>query len=202
MPIDPWSVPQMIVCGECRDVVGRFRPLSGGSPLVQRGTCPVHRAPPDEPRWPRFDYNRQFELCRCCATVVLRSGSRWSVWFCEECEDQVGLLNARSGRCVVPIGRHSVHAGWLLPAERLRDAVVVESFLTAINGVSDARALLARWQREAVGRNLVAIRRASRDLVPVTEYVDGVRRVVDPTDRFRDMCAWLQECAAAARPGG
>ena len=84
----------------------------------------------DEPTWPRYDFNEHLHLCECCRLVPLRSGSRWSVWFCDECKARVRDLNHTLGRYVIPIGRHSLMggigiAGAELAHARHGDAVVL-----------------------------------------------------------------------------
>jgi hypothetical protein len=193
----PERIRAMMVCRACEDVVGWFYRLdgmlAGQHQLLQRGRCARHPPLAGAPRWPRFDFNRGVDLCYCCAIEPLATGSKWSVWFCEPCKQQVGLLNARHGRCIVPIGRHSVHRGHLLRAEDLDDAIVVESFVGAFESGSVAIRTLADWQRVAVVRNLDALGDDDRLEVPALEYWREVAAAVDRMDRFREMCAYLDE---------
>lgn len=195
MIIDPKHVPHMQVCRDCRDVVGPFSRLNPRRDdprlLVQRGSCPRHRSSEREPTWPRFDFNRQVDLCYCCGRVPLRTGSRWSVWFCNPCKEQVGLLNGRHGRCIVPIGRHSVHWGHLLSVEKLDDTLAVEGFLASVSIQSRVTQILNDWSHEVVARNLTAIEAGDRPSVPIVDYWRAVRLQVDPVDRFRQMCSYL-----------
>jgi hypothetical protein len=167
MSINPESYAGMVVCGDCGDVVGPFEhadravrledecfDLGPRSTYVQRGRCPTHTSEGNESRWPRFDYNRLVELCNCCGAVPLRSGSKWSVWFCDACKQQVQLLNGRHGRCVVPIGRHSVHAGWLLTGDQIENPLEVEAFVSSMSAISDGMCALHDWRRIVVRRNL------------------------------------------------
>lgn len=61
--------------------------------------------------WPGSDFNEHLHLCECCSMVPLLSGSKWSVWFCDDCKPRVVALNGSVGHCVVPIGRHSLMNG-------------------------------------------------------------------------------------------
>lgn len=197
MIIDPSRIPDMQVCRACRDVVGPFRPLGGrsrdGSRLTQRGTCRHHRPPEREAGWPRFDFNRQVDLCYCCGAVPLQTGSRWSVWFCDPCKEQVGLLNGRHGRCIVPLGRHSVHWGHLLRADQLHDTLAVERFLELTGIQGRVTAIVRDWSHEVVARNLSTIDMDDRPQVPVGAYCREARLRVEPMDRFREMCVYLDE---------
>ncbi|HVA10428.1 MAG TPA: hypothetical protein VNG12_27250, partial [Acidimicrobiales bacterium] len=92
------------VCGSCHQVRGTA--LAG---FHQRCACePV--PDPDEPRFGQ-DFLMAAELCRCCGLVLLPSGSRWSVWFCPPCTRLARSFNEQLGRCVIPIGRHSLMNG-------------------------------------------------------------------------------------------
>lgn len=194
MIIHPSTIRTMEVCPDCRDVVGLFHrqdgPVAHG-PLVQRGTCPLHKPRAFDPRWSGFDFNRHVDLCRCCGRIPLRSGSRWSVWFCLDCKEQVGLLNGRHGRCIVPIGRHSVHYGYTLRADELDDPVAVEAFLSTTKAMGAVIGAVSDWYHEAVGRNLEAVEPGIVEPMPVEEYCREVALSVGPRDRFREMCAYL-----------
>ncbi|MFC1660795.1 hypothetical protein ACFL3S_04905 [Gemmatimonadota bacterium] len=87
------------------------------------------------------------ELCYCCGQVLLRSGSRWSVWFCKECKEQVGLLHGRLGRYVIPIGRYSLHAGFRLgakPGEPEFD-LAVELYVDKLQNLFQAMDVVWEW---------------------------------------------------------
>ena len=75
-----------------------------------------------ESRWPRHDYNEHLHLCECCGMEPLRSGSKWSVWFCNECKALVDELNSRARFSAIPIGRHSLMNGVGLSGARLQAA--------------------------------------------------------------------------------
>jgi len=89
--------------------------------------------------WPRtgahFDFNCYLELCRCCCVEPIRSGSRWSLFFCEECKARVFALNRALGRWVVPIGRHSAMHGILVRGDEAVDPQVAERFVGAARGL-------------------------------------------------------------------
>lgn len=195
MVMYPSLIRTMEVCPDCKDVVGLFHPLNGPGPnrgpLVQRGTCPLHKPGHFNPKWTGFDFNRYVDLCRCCARVPLASGSKWSVWFCVECKRRVGLLNGRHGRCIVPIGRHSVHYGYPLGVHEVGDAVSCQAFIDASKAMGVAIRVLTDWYHEAVRRNLDAVAPGDPDPMPIWMYCPEVARKVDPMERFREMCAYL-----------
>jgi hypothetical protein len=105
-----------VLCGTCHELYEDAPQPGFATP--QR--CKCRRT--DEPKWPRYDFNEHLHLCECCRLVGLRSGSRWSVWFCEECKTRVMNLNRLAGRCLIPIGRHSLMAGVGLDGSELARA--------------------------------------------------------------------------------
>ena len=62
------------------------------------------------------------------------------MWFCAECLERVGDLNAHLGRYVIPIGRHSMMGGIGVPGKALADAneeqfrMIVEALHTGALG--------------------------------------------------------------------
>jgi hypothetical protein len=96
------SYPGMMICRKCGITydteLKRF---------PQR--CECDRG--DEKKWSHGDYNEYQRLCMCCMSEVLRSGSKWSVWFCGVCKARIITLNKAAGTCVIPIGRHSLMNG-------------------------------------------------------------------------------------------
>ena len=56
-----------------------------------------------EPTWKGYEFNEWIRLCDCCLAVPMRSGSRWSPFFCERCRPEI--IAADQG---IPIGRHSM----------------------------------------------------------------------------------------------
>ena len=91
------------ICDTCQQLLGTE--LQHGYSTPQRCRCDL---PKDETVWDGFDYNEHLHLCRCCRGRALRSGSRWSVWFCEPCVKRVRRFNNACGRVVIPVGRHSL----------------------------------------------------------------------------------------------
>lgn len=187
------EIAGMEVCGDCGDIVGS---LPRHHDRTQHGTCSRHRGRKDQPRWPGRDFNQHAELCRCCGAVPLQTGSRWSVWFCGPCKNQVLALGRRHGRCIIPIGRHSLHAGLALNGRST--PVDVHIFAESWGAISEVISLTAEWQRIAVRMNLEAIGCAPDAVVAVERYVEGASGV-DRSARFAEMCAYLQKKAVEAR---
>jgi hypothetical protein len=116
------QLARFLVCADC----GELRERSKGELPALRQLCSCEerelRATGARPipRWPGYDFNVKAELCRLCASEVLWSGHRYCVWFCGPCRDAVREANERLGGYVIPVGRHSVHAGVLVNPRRPR----------------------------------------------------------------------------------
>jgi len=184
------------VCEPCGSVVGPF--TRDGVPYTQRGSCPAHAAPAGEPKWPRYDFNEHAALCRCCGRGPIESGSRYSVWFCPDCKEQVGLLHGRHGRCIIPIGPHSFHWGFMLKGSEVDDPIAVEIFLSAVKAVGSVRDLLDEWRHPVVRRNLREIGVDEGGTISLARYTELVQERIDPDERFRGLCAFLEEAGRQA----
>jgi hypothetical protein len=93
------------ICATCFHLFETNRPDG----LNQRCRC----APDRGPRWPGSDFNERASLCRCCGFEVMRSGSRWSEFFCRECGLFAMGLSVSARQIVFPIGRHSLMHTWM-----------------------------------------------------------------------------------------
>jgi hypothetical protein len=109
---------------------------------VERQLCGCRRLALDEAVWPRFDFNERLHLCECCF-VPLGSGSKYSVWFCQGCRDAVVAFNRSVGSSVIPIGRHTFHAGIGMPSERIEG--IGQDEPGAVRAVDEFRTTLRGW---------------------------------------------------------
>lgn len=177
----------MRVCRIC----GR---LAGGGPDSVVGVSRAQRCdcrPRGEQTWPGYDFNLAVELCRCCGQVALRSGSRWSVWFCRGCLGLARELNHVLGRYAIPVGRHSLHGGIALAGETSKLDVAL--FAARWSNASVASGAVDRWAG-TVARRILGERWAGGDDVPLPEYLVAC----DPSEaekrrRFDEMLRFFGE---------
>jgi hypothetical protein len=170
--IDGYIIDRFVVCGTCgrlRGPWGRYR-----FELEFEQRCACHTGEPDE-RWPGFDHNTVAELCRCCGLEVVKSGSKWSVWFCRDCLERVKDLNGRAGYCVVPIGRHSLMNGVFYKPEGGINPVGLSAFGDQLRSFFGAVTATELWCRDVVRANLAAINLGDALSVPVVRYCRRVR---------------------------
>ena len=171
------------ICPTCRKLRGRTRLPGKPRDRVQECACERRRRPRGEvhPDWRGFDVPMAVELCRCCGRVPLRSGSRWSVWLCEDCKPRALALNHRSGGTVVPIGRHSMmHGIGLSGSVKDDDADAIEGFCFAANGLFRAIRHLDEWARLRVAFNVERLGFEEDVPVRLVEYLARVGNSNDP----------------------
>ena len=189
---------RLILCTACGHLRGPWRrPGRGADVLVQRCLCERDAGEESQPRWPGYDHNTVAELCRCCALTLVRSGSKWSVWFCGDCLSRVRALNQRAGRCVVPIGRHSLLNGIGLRAEPGRDDPdALAAYADQLDAFFAAAADTDGWRRQVIAENLDAVGLAFARAVPVRIYLERARQAGLSKD-----AAFARLLDAAADPG-
>jgi hypothetical protein len=142
---------RMSVCGECGDLSGPFEDVACAVERVQRCGCRGGRGRKGEPLWPRYDFKRVVELCRCCAGSLVASGSRWSSFFCDGCRSDVVAWN-RAGTSWIPVGRHSLAngIGYSVRSEEAGEvqgeSIEAARFARRLNELGARIAYLDRWR--------------------------------------------------------
>lgn len=148
------------ICSSCLDIYGFLH--TGEEAYYQKChlKCPDRDLKIDMPHgeknqlpWDGFDYNEVVTLCYCCGTELLRSGSRWSVWFCEQCKERVVEFNTEADRTIIPIGRHSLMHGIGLKVEPLVSKIKIIATIDEFNQLRASIAHLERWRKIPISRN-------------------------------------------------
>ncbi len=86
---------------------------------------------------------------------VLRSGSRWSVWFCAACKERAIAFNNRAVVALVPIGRHSMMHRTGLQTTPAPSDNAIGAFVAQFGHLVDRMRRLDAWAHEVVRRNFV-----------------------------------------------
>ncbi len=143
--------------------------------------------------WPDYDYNEHTHLCECCLGRRLRSGSRWSVWFCEPCKRRVIAVNRELGATVIPIGRHSLMSGVGLHGPEI-DEPRVARFTKDLLSLFSRQDHLHEWSRARLER-LVAATSPWESDPDLDEFLAAARAAgesdheLSPTGSFVALCA-------------
>ena len=154
--------------------------------FVQRCGCERSAQAEREAVWPGYDHNTVAELCRCCAIEIVRSGSKWSTWFCPDCRERVTALNARMGRCVVPIGRHSLMNGVSYrPVPGGMDDEALTAFADQLHAFFEAAGDTDGWRLRILTGHLAALGLTGATEVPMRDYLARAARAgLSKTDAF------------------
>jgi len=181
------------VCGRCYELRGPFDYRWKGTQyrFVQECRCARDARPAGErpPLWISFDFNTAAELCYGCGGRLLRSGSRFSVWFCGECKRRAIECNRAVGKAAIPIGRHSLMHGFALSPDSA-GSPEIGAFVNRMGSLIERMNLVCAWSHEVVHHNLVDTgldRRASIDVSTYLEALTGL----DREGRFAMMLEWF-----------
>jgi hypothetical protein len=197
----------MAVCGDCFEIYAPWQYKKGtaeGPNLILwqfcGRECPTRskkhgltlKDKPEE-KWPRFDFNRIVELCYCCGQEVLSSGSRWSVWFCEECKKKVIDFNTKFQQTVIPIGRHSLMAGYGLGGRDVHSPEKIEAFVSDMKGLFTRIETLDQWRKNVVAENFRALG-YSGDVLLI-DYLEDLKAKLAKGKAFDSLVKFLQQRA-------
>jgi hypothetical protein len=169
-PVDPGGLR---ICADCRRLKGA---VPGPDPRTQR--CGCQGRAPEGPRqtWPGYDHNTYAELCRCCALVLLPSGLKWSVWFCDDCKPLVIAFNRAVGRYVIPIGRHSIMNRVGIRADALVSTPTIDRFVDDVRSMAGGIERLAAFAMQVTEQNLTTLGfDVTRD-TPLAAYLRAIER--------------------------
>jgi hypothetical protein len=128
----------------CREHGRLYDDPDGGIPFEDRQLC--HESG-DQARWDRYDFNEIYHLCPCCLMGAAQSGSRWSVFYCEECRGRIAAARKQPPRLAMPLGRHTIMNSIVPGPDDLDD---VEGFVGALGGLVSAIGRLAEWRRRRI----------------------------------------------------
>lgn len=162
---------QWVICGRCHALRGPIPLRNDG--VVQLCACQLKKSTRLPSDW-GGDFNTYAELCRCCGLRLLKSGSRWSVWFCDYCKPLISALNRHVGRCVIPIGRHSLMNGYALRPGGRDEATRIEAFVAATQGLAAGVQSTQAYARDVVAANVKALGYRRGKHVNLGEYLRKV----------------------------
>jgi ADP-ribosylglycohydrolase len=186
------------ICSKCYEIYGFWNYDGGNKGFYQKCNrdCEDYNGKSDMPikeikqeKWEGFDFNGIVMFCYCCGQEALKSGSRWSVFFCEDCKRKVMELNAQFQRAIIPIGRHSMMNGIALNNDGYKDPKFVEQFWTKANNMFANIEKLSKWTAQRLSNNFKVL--GYDDDVFLNDYLKKVAVAVDKSGAFREMCDFL-----------
>lgn len=147
-------------CQECFELKGTIQ-LSDGHSVKQKCACTRSSSEAswyvvfDGKRWFK-DYNREYETCYCCGLEVIPSGSRWSLFYCQDCKAMIRKLNETLGFCLIPYGRHSIMNGVSIDKSNVDNKDAIKDFLLVTQGLFDRMGTCGSY-RKSIARQQTAI---------------------------------------------
>ncbi len=178
------------VCNTCGELFGPCRQIgvSSGRSRQLEQLCACENGRKDQPKWERFDFNEVITLCRCCRGVVLRSGSRWSVWFCEQCQQRVQAVNDICESYVIPIGRHSIMASKYRTGAIVKSTFRIPKLRSTLLDISHRSDSLIAHARQTTLRILQTFD-DQLPCTPLSDYLDAFQLLPDhQSQSFAALC--------------
>lgn len=170
--------------------------LRGESATHRRQLCscasPKEHEALSEARYARDGtyWTRVAEICRCCGAEVLDAGHKFALWFCGACRGRARAVNEACGRCVIPIGWHSIVNGVYVNPKRLRSLSGATVEADQVNAVFRETGSVWEWGRRVVERQWHRAELPLGQDITVDDYLKAVRsRRVDKAALFEDLAA-------------
>jgi hypothetical protein len=165
----------------CREHGGLYDPV----PHPGSGEQQLCHAEKPQPRWATYDFNEWVHLCEACLQDTVRSGSRFSPFFCEECRN----LLTRNGP-TIPRGRHSLTNIGVLPPQ-------ADVAARRVNDMFSSVEVLHRWSRARL-QSLLGEGNGDPDLATV---MAEARRRWDKRQAVADLVAYWRSGRKPLQPG-
>ncbi len=157
-----------VICGTCHRISGWVRDKNW------KQTCRCEKSSTQRELWRNRDFPTNAELCYCCGAVLLRSGSKFSVWFCLECKANVTSFNRRVGRYAIPIGRHSFMNSTWLWGKDAQDPAAAKAFHAAATEMGRGIDFIWNYAPSVVAENLGMLGYRDGASVLLREYLTRV----------------------------
>lgn len=136
------------------------------------------------------DLRMDVELCHCCASTIMTTGSRWSLFYCDPCADRVRKLERDAGCALIPLGRHSAMNGGALSGADAAKPRRRAAFVRATMGIFDRIGRVDDWRRLVVAERIDAIRPGAHSM-PAMEYLSWCKRhAPSRPEMFRRLCRY------------
>jgi len=142
------------------------------------------------------DLGHDAHLCRSCLNVVVRSGSRWSVFYCDECRPAVVRLNGAARRCVIPYGPHSLMNGtaWSAKNGKAMSSIQAEAFFDQLQTCFSNQDTLFEFNRGRIKARSEALGFEGKHAVLVSDYVAACEAAaITKRDGFVELITSLNE---------
>ncbi len=153
----------LTICRKCLTLYGRLVHILPESPTGIRRSgwryqkCQCMQKEDDKNvvkvgLWPGNNFNTSVEFCHCCSKELINTGSKFSSFYCDECNQLVGEHNNQYGSVLIPLGRHSFMNGIKLgiPFSKKGETQLTSELNTFLKNVG----LVQEWQKLSLFENL------------------------------------------------
>jgi len=149
---------EMDVCRECGEIRGLLRLRSGGPFHSQTCLCPDKRGTPEAHEelrsYLRLDFATPVTLCACCGQELIKTGSKFSSFFCDFCRKLIYAFDRKRGITIIPMGRHSFMNGVLLNGGDAQNERAVTRFVEGMSSMFKRIELLEEWTKGIIAENI------------------------------------------------
>ena len=171
---------EMDLCRECGEIRGPFR-LRGGGPFhSQTCLCPDKRGTPQAREeltiYFRLDFARAVTLCACCGQELIKTGSKFSSFFCDFCRKLIYAFDRKRGITIIPMGRHSFMNGVLLNGGDAQNERAITRFVEGMSSMFKRIELLEEWTKGVIAVNIKMTGHDWGDHVGLFDYLSEMPR--------------------------
>ena len=130
------------------------------------------------------------EFCQCCSMELINFGSKYSVFFCNDCLKLATLYNEFTGKNIIPLGKHSFMNGIMLISPYTR--AEAKEFKIEIKAFFERISLIMDWQKYALFENLYDLGFDLKTDVPISDYDRLIIKLKkDKQNKFNNMVEYL-----------
>jgi hypothetical protein len=179
---------KMKVCISCGEIYGEWIyepeigcliPDQNFEWLTQLCSCHTKE---NQEKWPGYDFNEVITFCYCCGKELLRSGSKWARFFCNQCRENVVKFNLSNPHQLIPYGRHSMMQNYHLRFDDGTDGEKISDFAKNVNSLNQSIILLCRWKKKIMSHNFSCLK--------ITKDVDFIEYYIKTRTVFPKRCAF------------
>ena len=192
MLIHDMEVSHVRICTECGGLKGHM-PINGKNYHLHC-RCERVRSRSVQELPPGYDLAPFIDLCFCCGLTPIRSGSRWSAFFCPDCMEMVRHVNGTFGSAIIPVGRHSLMNSVVLEPREAFDEEKVREFADRAKSLLHRVDLLFYWRSLTVLRVISELDMPGGKSIPYEKYIlhtDGTKRYTEKVESFRRLGAYM-----------
>jgi hypothetical protein len=175
MRISSHDTSTLAICNKCFEVCGSVS--VNDVAYQQLCSCRSLKAWQNVKFAPRHDYATYVELCHACGLEAIRSGSKWSQFFCSDCHDVIRDLNRTLGFALIPIGRHSIMNSFSLGGKDIEDRQKIVSFVKGLRSLFFRMDALRDWRRLMVARRCAELSFKGDKSIPLEDFLRKGRSV-------------------------